>query len=89
MPVKNHKFSLNGGLAMYHEFANPYELKVGMSGMDGTYTLRDDRRSDNRAVVRFGFGYEFGEDIDVSANLITNIDREYRTDAGIDMKYHF
>ena len=88
-PIKNHKFSINGGLSVYHEFADPYELKVGMTGMNGTYTLRDEKRSDNRAVARFGFGYEFGEDIDVTANLITNIDREYRTDAGIDMKYHF
>ena len=88
-PFKNHKFNINGGVAVYHEFANPYELDVAMNGMSGTYRLQDEKRSDNRAVVRFGFGYELKDNIDVSASWLTNIDREYRTDASIDMKYHF
>ena len=88
-PFKNHKFNVNGGVAVYHEFADPYELDVAMNGMSGTYRLQDEKRSDNRAVVRFGFGYELKDNIDVSAIWLTNIDREYRTDASIDMKYHF
>ena len=88
-PFKNHKFNVNGGVAVYHEFANPYELEVGMSGMDGYYKLQDEKRSDNRAVVRFGFGYELKDNVDVSASWLTNIDREYRTDANVDLKYHF
>ena len=88
-PFKNHKFNVNGGVAVYHEFADPYELDVAMNGMSGTYRLQDEKRSDNRAVVRFGFGYELKDNIDVLASWLTNIDREYRTDASIDMKYHF
>ena len=88
-PFKNHKFSVNGGVTVYHEFANPYELDVAMSGMSGTYRLHDEKRSDNRAVVRLGFDYKLKDDLDVTAHLLTNIDREYRTDAGIDLKYHF
>ncbi|MBR1374264.1 autotransporter outer membrane beta-barrel domain-containing protein, partial [bacterium] len=88
-PFKNHKFNVNGGVAVYHEFANPYELDVAMNGMSGTYRLQDEKRSDNRAVVRFGFDYELKDNVDVSASWLTNIDREYRTDASIDMKYHF
>lgn len=88
-PYKNHKFNINGGVAVYHEFANPYELEVGMSGMDGYYKLQDEKRSDNRAVVRFGFGYELKDNIDVSASWLTNVDHEYRTDANVDLKYHF
>ena len=88
-PFKNHKFNVSGGVAVYHEFANPYELEVGMSGMDGYYKLQDEKRSDNRAVVRFGFGYELKDNVDVSASWLTNIDREYRTDANLDLKYHF
>ena len=88
-PFKNHKFSINGGVTVYHEFANPYELDVAMSGMSGTYRLHDEKRSDNRTVARFGFNYKLKDDLDVTAHLLTNIDREYRTDAGIDLKYHF
>ena len=88
-PFKNHKFNVNGGVAVYHEFANPYELDVAMNGMSGTYRLHDEKRSDNRTVARFGFNYKLKDDIDVTAHLLTNIDREYRTDAGIDLKYHF
>lgn len=86
---KLHNFKINGGLAFYHEFANPYELDVSMSEMDGTYRLHDEKRHDNRTVVRFGFDYELGEDVDVSASLLSNIDGEYRTDAACDIKYHF
>ena len=88
-PFKNHKFSVNGGVTVYHEFANPYELDVAMSGMSGTYRLHDEKRSDNRTVARFGFNYKLKDDLDVSASWLTNIDRKYRTDASIDMKYHF
>ena len=88
-PFKNHKFSVNGGVTVYHEFANPYELDVAMSSMSGTYRLHDEKRSDNRTVARFGFNYMLKDDLDVTAHLLTNIDREYRTDAGIDLKYHF
>ncbi|MBR6356264.1 MAG: autotransporter outer membrane beta-barrel domain-containing protein [Alphaproteobacteria bacterium] len=88
-PFKNHKLSLNGGVSVYHEFADPYALNVAMNGMSGTYQLRDDKRGDNRAVVRFGFGYKLKDYLDFSANLLTDISREYRTDAGLDLKYSF
>ncbi|MEE6207624.1 MAG: autotransporter outer membrane beta-barrel domain-containing protein, partial [Alphaproteobacteria bacterium] len=88
-PFKNHKFNINGGVAVYHEFANPYQLKVGMNDMDGYYKLQDEKRSDNRTVVRFGLGYELKDNIDVSTSWLTNIDREYRTDANLDLKYRF
>jgi hypothetical protein len=88
-PLKDHKFNVSGGVAVYHEFAEPYELDVAMNGMTGSYRLHDEKRSDNRAAVRFGFGYMLKDYFDVTAKLLTNIDREYRTDVGIEMKYHF
>jgi hypothetical protein len=88
-PYKNHKFNLNGGVTVYHEFANPYELNVAMNGMSGTYRLQDEKRGDNRAAVRFGFGYALQDYLDVTANLLTDIDREYRTDASVNLKYSF
>lgn len=88
-PYKDHKFNVKGGVAVYHEFGNPYELEVGMSGMDGHYKLQDEKRGDNRTVVRFGFDYSLKDNMNVSANWLTNIDREYRTGANIDLKYNF
>lgn len=88
-PLKNHKLNLNGGVAVYHEFADPYALNVAMDGMSGTYKLRDDKRNDNRAVVRFGLNYLLKDYLDIAANLLTEINRDYRTSAGIDLKYSF
>ena len=88
-PYKDHKFNVKGGVAIYHEFADPYELDVAMSGMSGTYRLHDEKRSDNRAVARFGFSYKLKDNLDISASLLENIDREYRSDAKIDLNYHF
>ena len=86
---KHHKFKMNGGVAFYHEFANPYELDVSMSEMDGTYRLHDEKRHNNRVAARFGFDYMLRKDIDISMSMLSNIDGECRTDAVCDMKYHF
>lgn len=86
---KRHKFKFNGGVTLYHEFANPYELDVSMSELDGSYRLHDEKRHDNRTVIRFGFDYELDKDVDVSASIMNNIDGECRTDAVCDIKYHF
>ena len=86
---KKHQFKMNAGVAFYHEFANPYEIDVCMSEMDGMYRLHDEKRHSNRTVVRTGFDYEWGKDVEMSASLLSNIDGEYRTDAVCDVKYHF
>lgn len=76
-------------MVVYHEFSNPYELEVGMSDMDGYYKLQDEKRGENRTVVRFGFDYSLKDKMNVSANLMMNIDHEYRSGANIDLKYNF
>ena len=86
---KNSHLKFNGGVMVYQEFANPYELDISMSGMEGTYRLQDEKRGDNRAALRFGMDYKVNNSTSVSANLLTNIDHEYRTDAGINLKYAF
>lgn len=85
---KNCSLSFNGGVALYHEFADPYKLKIGMRGMNGSFTLRDENRSDNRAVVRSGFVFKYDR-ISVAGNLISYIDREYQTDAKLNFKFGF
>jgi hypothetical protein len=88
-PSKNSKLKFNGGVAIYKEFADPYDLKVGMNEMNGTYKLKDEKHGDKRTLVRFGAEYNVKENLDISAMIRTNIDREYRTDAGIGLKYNF
>jgi hypothetical protein len=89
MPYKDTKLKLSGGMAVYKEFADPYDLKVGMNEMSGNYKLKDETHGDKRTVLRFGAGYNVKENLDISAMIRTNIDRTNRTDAGVNLNYHF
>ena len=53
------KLSMTAGVMMYREFADPYNIKMGMQGMEGSFELYDER-SPYRAVASFGFGYDLG-----------------------------
>lgn len=53
------ELSLTAGVMLYHEFADPYHIKVGMNGMDGSFDLSTDQKK-YRGVVDFGFGYDAG-----------------------------
>lgn len=86
--AKESNLKLNGGVAMYHEFANPYALTLGMNGMDGSFTVRDEKRTDNRAVVRTGFEFTQGK-LSLLGNLMAYIDSKYRTNTTLDLKYNF
>lgn len=86
--AKDSSLKLNGGVAMYHEFANPYALTLGMNRMDGSFTVRDEKRTDNHAVIRTGFEFTQGK-LSLLGNLMSYIDSEYRTNATLDLKYNF
>lgn len=85
---KDSTLKLTAGVVAYHEFADPYKLRVGMNGMDGAFTLRDENRSDNRGVIRAGFDYVY-RDLSLYGSLISYIDREARTSAKTGMKVKF
>ena len=85
---KNSRLKLYNGVAMYHEFADPYKMKIGMNGMSGTYTLRDENRGANRAVIRTGFDYTH-QDLSFYGSLSSYIDHELQTNADLGMKYNF
>ena len=85
---KDTTLKLTAGVAAYHEFADPYRLKVGMNGMEGAFMLQDEKRSDNRGVVRAGFDYTY-RDLSLYGSLISYIDRETRTSAKTGMKWKF
>ena len=87
-PSKNSVLKLNAGVAAYHEFADPYTVELGMREMSGSFKLRDERRKDNRAVLRTGFDYNYG-DITVEGSFATFVDGTTHTKAGIDLRYNF
>ena len=82
------KIKITAGVAAYHEFADPYRLEVGMEGMDGTFLLRDEKRSDNRGVVRAGFNYDW-DDYSLYGSFMSYIDREIRSTLKTGFKWKF
>ena len=86
--AKDKTLKLNLGASVYHEFADPYQLEVGLTGMDGSFMLRDEERSDNRAVIRAGFDYA-EEDYSIYGSFISYIDREVRTALKSGFKWKF
>ena len=85
---KDSKLKVNLGVAAYHEFADPYKLNVGMDGMDGHFTLRDENRSNNRGVLRSGFDYVTGP-YTFYGSMVTYIDREWRANAKTGIRWSF
>ena len=59
-----------------------------MDGMSGKFDIRDENRGDNRAVIRTGLKFDNGN-MSLGANVMSYIDREYRTNATLDFKYGF
>lgn len=86
---KDSTLKLSSGVVVYHEFADPYRLDVGMNGMDGAFTLRDENHSQNRAVVRAGFDYRRGEDLSLYGMLTSYIDDEVHTNIKSGMNWKF
>ena len=85
---KDTTLKMTAGVVAYHEFADPYKLRVGMEGMDGAFTLRDENRSDNRGVIRAGFDYTQG-DYSLYGSFLSYIDKEWRTNAKTGFKWKF
>lgn len=86
--AKDSKLKLYNGIAVYHEFSDPYKMKIGMNGMAGTFTLQDENRSANRAIIRTGFDYT-KQDLSLYGSLSSYIDRELQTNADLGLKYSF
>ena len=78
---------LNGGLMVYQEFADPYNIKMGMQGMEGTFDLYDNR-SKYRGVGTFGFDYSVG-DLNMYGNLQHFIEDDNHTKFKTGLKFKF
>ncbi len=85
---ENGRLRFNGGVALYHEFADPYQITLAMNGMDGTFILRDDGRATNRAMVYSGM--EFSQDnLSFNASMASYMDYEFNTKFSMGVKYKF
>ena len=85
---KDSMLKLTAGVVVYHEFAAPYRMNVKMNGMDGFFTLQDEKRSNNRAIARAAVNYDtttYG----MTASVISYIDKETRTKANLDFLWKF
>ncbi|MBP5534290.1 MAG: hypothetical protein J6Y03_02140, partial [Alphaproteobacteria bacterium] len=83
--IGNMKF--NAGLMMYREFADPYNVKMGMNGMEGTFNLYDDRQ-EYRGVASFGFGYDLN-DWNVYGKVQHFMENDNHTNMKAGIKYTF
>lgn len=85
---ENHYLKFDTGMMVYHEFANPYELRLSMQDMDGSWKIRDEKRRSERLMIKNALEYNF-DPFSIYANLYSYIDSEYRTKADIGFKYAF
>ena len=76
------------GAAFYHEFLDPYEMKLSMNGMDGNFKISDENRSDNYTVLRSKFSYEL-DNLSVYGGFLSYIDKQYRSRIDLGLKYAF
>ncbi len=80
--------SFNLSATVYHEFGNPYETKVMVNDMSGSFAVKDENRGANRAALRSGFEFTRGS-AKLSGSLMSYLDRSLNSKALIDLKYAF
>lgn len=80
--------SFNLSAAVYHEFGNPYETKVMVNGLSGSFAVRDEERGANRAALRSDFEFRRGNAV-LSGSLMSYFDRSLNSKASINLKYGF
>ncbi len=83
-----HNLKINAALMAYHEFDDPYTLKLEMKEMSGNWKIKDDKRRNNHIAVKGGLEYEL-EPFSIYGHLYSYIDSEYRTKADIGLKFKF
>ena len=70
--MKDGTLNLNAGVAFYHEFADPYTMRLQMNGMQGDFRVTDDKHGANRTVLKAGFDYQT-EKMDVYGDFISEL----------------
>ena len=80
--------SFNLSAVVYHEFGNPYQTKVMVNGLSGSFAVRDEERGANRAALRSDFEFRRGNAA-LSGSLMSYFDRSLNSKASINLKYGF
>ena len=86
--MKNGTLNLNAGVTFYHEFADPYTMRLKMNEMQGTFRVTDEKHGMNRAVLKAGFDYQ-AEKMDVYGDVISELSQGINalTKTGIRIKF--
>ena len=85
---KTNSLSFMTGAMLYHEFSDPYDLKMSMNEMSGNFKIRNEEQNDNYLVLRSKLSYEIG-DISIYGGFLSYINRNYHTKADLGFKYAF
>ena len=85
---KTAKLNLVAGMMGYYEFADPYDIKLGMQGMHGTFNLYEDNPKRYRGVGSLGFNYE-EDDFTFYGQIRHYIENEVHTDVRTGLKFNF
>lgn len=80
--------NLNAGVMAYHEFANPYEMRLQMQGMRGSFTVHDEDQSVNRMMFNAGFSYD-KEDVTLYGDAMTELRDELNAKVRTGVKVQF
>ena len=83
---KDSTLKLTADVATYHEFADPYRVKVGINGW--SIYSRDEGRSNNHGMIRTGFDYVY-RDLSLCGSLVSYIDHEWRTSVKTGVSWKF
>ena len=82
------KLNLNAGMMLYREFADPYNMKLGMQGMSGHFDLYDEDRSSYRGVARLGLDYQT-KDLDIYGSIQHYMEDDPHTNVKSGFKWKF
>ncbi len=85
---KTKAFNFMGSITFYHEFADPYELKLSMNEMDGHFKIRDEKRKNDYVVLRSKLSYDV-DNMSFYGGLLSYIDSEARSRIDLGFKYAF
>lgn len=85
---KDNKLNFMFGAMLYHEFANPYNIKLNINGMKGSFALQNETYKDNYMVLRSKFSYDLNN-ISIYGDFLSHIDNKYRSRIDLGFKYAF
>lgn len=81
------RFKLNSGLMVYREFGDTYDIKLGMRGMDGTFSLYNNDY-EYRGAATLGFDYKSGR-FSLYGNAQYFVDSDAYTNVKAGFRLHF